>query len=264
MTETPQGSGADLARQALAAARAAAKNSPAPAPRRTRSTGRRSDRGGGRDPIAFGSLLGKVSAEQGWPAALEGGSVLARWPELCPQFATTVQPVRYNPDRGTLELRPSTHTIASGLRLLGGQLAKQINDKVGSTVVRAIRVLPVGATTTTPEPAPDAPAAADTTSPVRTRETASPGYRATLEAALAHRPERQPTNPYVAEAAERQEAALRAHRQPETEHRDAEWEIDRLTTAQVDRSEAVRRAAIARKRLEQAGGQMPRRAFDVA
>jgi hypothetical protein len=266
MNQQPPASGADLARQALAAARAAANGTPTQPARKTRTRSRRTDRGSGRDPIAFGSLLGKVSAEQGWPAALEGGNVLARWPELCPQFATTVQPVRYDAERGVLEVRPSSHTIASGLRLLGGQLAKQINDKMGRPVVKTIRVLPVGAvqqpnayTAVHTEGRP-----ADSEAPVKTRETASPGYRATLEAALTHRPERQPTNPYVAEAQERQEAALRARRLPEDEHREAHWELDRLAAGEVDRSEAVRRAAIARARQERAGGDVPRRLFGAA
>lgn len=265
MPDQPKGSGADLARQALAAARAAAKTSPVPTARKKRTRGRRAERGAGRDPIAFGSLLGKVSAEQGWPAALEGGSVLARWPELCPQFATTVQPVRYDPERAVLELRPSTHTIASGLRLLGGQLAKQINDKLGSTVVRAIRVLPVGATATgtadlVPEPA-------RTEAPVKTRDTASPGYRHVLELALENKPDRQPTNPYVLEAMAAQEAALRASRQPGSEHREAVWaEADAAAAAGPEPGslEASLRAAIAYKRREQAGLTQPRRAFDVA
>jgi hypothetical protein len=262
---TVQGSGADLARQALAAARAAAKTAPAPA-RKTGTRITRHQRGPGRDPIAFGTLLGRVSAEQGWPKALEGGDVLARWAELCPQFADTVQPAGYDPERGVLQLRPSSHAIASGLRILGGQLAKQINDKMGSTVVQAIRVLPVGTVTDRSREIPDEPShAAEPLAPVRTRETASPGYRIALKAALTHRTERQPTTPHVADAIERQEAALRANREPESHHRDAVWEIDRLAAQQADRGEAVRRAAIARKRADQAAaGQAPRRAFDAA
>lgn len=258
---TVQGSGADLARQALASARAAAKTSPTGPARKTRSRTQRAARGSGRDPVAFSALLGAVSAEQGWPQALEGGNVLARWPELCPQFQDTVQPVRYDPERRVLELRPSTHAVASGLRLLGGQLAKQINDKVGSPVVRAIRVLPVGRLTT-PTDNPML-AVAEPQAPVRTRETASPGYRTALEAALAHRTERPASSPYVAEAIERQEAALRANREPESQHRAAFWEMERIAGQQTDRSEAVRRAAIARKRREQAGTE-PQRAFGPA
>ncbi|MFF7795622.1 DciA family protein [Streptomyces sp. NPDC007991] len=258
---TQQASGADLARQALAAARANAKNSPAVAPKKTRPT-MRVHRGERADPQGLAGILGKLTAEQGWDQNLDGGNVIDQWPTLCPQYDGLVQPVHYDEQAGRLDLRPSTHTYGAQLRLLGGQLAKQINDKMGRPVVRTIRVLPVGTIDTTQTtvaatgPVPDAP--------VKTRETASPGYRATLEAALTHRPAKPPTNPYVAEAIARQEAALRAKRLPEDEHREAYWELDRLKSAEVDRSEAVRRAAIARARKERAGGDVPRRLFGAA
>ena len=258
----PKGSGADLARQALAVAIAAAKNSPTPAAKKPRTRVKRVPRGSGRDPLAFGALLDKVSAEQGWPKALEGGSILGRWPQLCPQFADTVQPVGYDPERGVLELRPLTHTIAAGLRIMGGQLAKQINDKLGTPTVRSIRVLAVGAPARSIQESAAEPVTAEPQAPIRTRETASPGYRAALEAALANRPERQSANPYVAEAETRQVAALRAGRQPEDEHRDAEWATD-TTSPAAGSMEASERAARAYAR-QQAAGQTPRRAFDVA
>ncbi|MGW4779974.1 hypothetical protein ACWEPA_25350 [Streptomyces filamentosus] len=56
---------------------------------------------------------------------------------------------------------------------------------MGSSVVRALRVLPPGAVDTTPPPAADRPApgkAAAPAGPVKTRETASAGYRLALEA----------------------------------------------------------------------------------
>jgi Mg-chelatase subunit ChlI len=100
---------------------------------------------------------------------------------------------------------------------------------------------------------------------VKTRETASPGYRATLEAALTHRPEHQPKDPRVLEAIRAQEAALRAKRQPESEHREAMWaELDQKTGPEPGSLEASIAAAIARKRREAADLTEPRRAFDVA
>ncbi len=89
------------------------------------------------------------------------------------------------------------------------------------------------------------------------------GGVAALEAALTHRTERPTVAPYVAEAIERQEAALRANREPEPQHRAAFWEMERIAGQQTDRSEAVRRAAIARERREQAGTE-PQRAFGPA
>jgi hypothetical protein len=261
--DTPQLSGKDLARQALAAYKATAGTAPAAAPAKSRRK-RTLRHGDGRDPVSLATAIAHLGADVPLETGIAGGSVIDQWPTLCPQYADTVQPVSYDPDRSRLDLRPANYAVASGLRLLGGQLAKQINDKMGRPVVRTIRVLPVGNLTSATAAATADAQQAEPTGPVKTRETASPGYRATLEAALAHRPERQPTNPYVAEAQERQEAALRANRQPEDEHRDAAWELDRLITSEVDRSEAVRRAAIARARQERAGGDVPRRLFGAA
>lgn len=263
MTTAPA-SGADLARQALAAARAAAKTTPAPGPKKHRRS-IRPTRGTAGDPQGLGSVLARLTAEQGWEDGLGGGNLLDQWASIAPtELATTVQPVSYDPDRGILELRPSSPAYATQLRWFQQQLAKHLNDKLGRPAVRTIRVLaPGGGTpaTATAIPEPAQPETPD--GPVKTRDTACAGYRAALEAVLANRPERQPANPYVAEALARQEAALRANRQPETEHRDAVWEIDRLTQAEPDRSETVRRAALARKR-DDAAGRVPRRAFDVA
>ena len=266
MTDTPQLSGRDLARQALAQYKATARIAPATGsakPRRKRVA----RPGDGRDPVTLGAALKGLGADVPLEAGLAGGSVIDQWATLCPQYEHTVQPVTYDPDRGRLDLRPSSDAYAAQLRLLGGQLAKQINDKLGRTVVRTIRVLPVG-----PVQPRNTTAAADPTetprneAPVKTRDTASPGYRHTLEAALTHRPDRTPTNPYVLEAIARQEAALRAKRQPEVEHREAVW-------AQQDAEEKAGPApgsveeSLARARAyarQTRAGRTPRRAFDVA
>ncbi|MEV5915799.1 DciA family protein [Streptomyces chartreusis] len=264
MTETPQLSGKDLARQALEAYKATARTTPtSPAKPKRKRVVRTGD---GRDPISLAAAITGLGADMPIDAGVAGGSIIEQWPTLCPQYADTVQPVAYNPERGRLDLRPANYAVASGLRLLGGQLCKQINDKAGRTVVRSIRVLPVGAVT------PTAPAAAQPTeqaapeTPPRTRETASDGYRAALALALENKPERQPTNPYVLEAIARQETALRTNRQPEAEHRDAVW-------AQADAEEQAGPAAgsveesLARARAyarQDRAGRAPRRAFDVA
>lgn len=263
MADSPTASGADLARQALAAARANAKTAPAASPKKIRRTVR-TTRGAYGDPQGLGSVLERLTAEQGWEAGIGGGNLIDQWADICPtELAITVQPVSYDAERGILELRPSSPAYATQVRLFQQQLAKHLNGKLGRPAVRGIRVLAVGATAAAAEPVVE-PQQADAEAPVKTREMASPGYRAALEAALAHRPERRPTDPYVAEALARQEAVLRANRQPEAEHRDAEWEIDRLSTAHVDDREAVRRAALARGRHERAGGEVPRRLFGAA
>jgi hypothetical protein len=214
-------------------------------------------RGGRAEPQGLNGILKRITVEQGWIDNLNGGSVIDQWPTLCPQYVGLVQPVHYDDASNRLDLRPSSHTYAAQLRLLGGQLAKQINDKMGRPVVRTIRVLPVGPISTVSGALPE-PDRTEPQGPVKTRESASPGYRQALVAALEHRPEPRHTDPYIAAALARQEAALRTNRAPEA------VEPEQLTERRVDRSEAVRRAALARKRQEAAGLTEPRRAFDVA
>ncbi|MFF7476593.1 DciA family protein [Streptomyces sp. NPDC008092] len=265
MTDAPQMPGRDLARQALAAYKATARTTPAAAPARTRRK-RVTRPGDGRDPISLATAITGLGADLPLDAGLAGGNLIDQWPTLCPQYVGLVEPARYDEQTGRLDLRPASHTYAAQLRLLGGQLAKQINDKLGRPVVRTIRVLPVGAVTAA-QPAPAAPAEDDPKAPVKTRQPAPPGYRIALEAVLAHRPERPPADPYQAAAIARQEAALRANRQPEAEHRDAVWaQADAETKAgpAAGSMAASERAALAFKRRDQAGLNQPRRAFDTA
>ena len=263
MTDTPQLVGVDLARQALAAARAAARTAPTSTPRRKPK--RTTRPGGRREPVTLADAITALGADLPLEAGVAGGSIIDQWPTLCPQYDGLVQPVAYDETRGRLDLRPSTHAYAAQLRLLGGQLAKQINDKTGRPTVRTIRVLPVGRVDT-----PTRPAAAigqpEPDAPVKTRETASPGYRSALEAALTNRPDRQPTDPYLAFALERQNRVLKnpANREPDGQFTDAAAEAERIAGPVLDRSEAVRRAALARKRAEASGLVEPRRVFDVA
>jgi hypothetical protein len=258
---TEPASGRDLARQALAAYKSTARPS-AQAKPRTRV--RRADRGTGRDPVGLGALLGRISAEQDWEASLSAGSIIDQWPDLCPQFVGRIQPVHYDPERRVLELRPCSPAYAAQLRLLGGQLAKQINDKLGSEVVRAIKPLPVGAITTTPtdrptvDPAPTPSLAA----PAKPRATPPPGYQA---ARAAIRPTTTGTvDARVVEAMERQAHAML--REPEGAFTDAvvaHQELEDATAAQnPDPLLASIQAALAYKH---GGEDKPiRRAFDVA
>jgi len=261
--ETPQTSGADLARQALARARAVAKTAPATKPRGPKRT--RRAHGTGRDPQALGGILGNLATDEGWNDNLGGGNILDRWTELCPSaYAQTTRPIAFDPETGLLTVKAVSHAVATHLRWMERQLIGYLNGQIGRSLVRKVQVGvgsdAVVSAAAVPESVPDRPADA----PVKTRETASAGYRATLEAARAHRPERQPTDPYIAEALTRQEAALRANRQPEIEHAGAVWEIDRLTSNQPDPADTIRRAALARARHEKAGGDVPRRLFGAA
>ncbi|MER6092489.1 DciA family protein [Streptomyces bluensis] len=267
MTDTPTASGRDLARQALAAYKASARNQPAQAPKKTRRSTRPA-RGEGRDPQGLGAVLGRLTAEQGWTDNVTGGNLLDRWATISPtELATTVQPVSYDAERGLLTLRPSTPAYGTQLRLFQKQLAQHLNGKLGRPAVRGIRVLAPGH-----GPAPEPGQAATDTptvpeAPVRTRETASDGYRQALALALENRPQRRPADPYTAEAMARQETALRAGRQREDEHQEYVEEQERLKRAAGPAPGSVEESlarAIAYKRREAAGLNQPRRVFDVA
>jgi hypothetical protein len=258
MTDLPATSGADLARQALAAYKATSKTKPSTAPKpRTR----RPIRGERRDPAGLGNVLGAISAELGWQQGVRGGDLLERWPDLCPQYVGRVEPAHFDPQAGRLDLRPSSPAYATQLRLLGGQLCKQINDKMGQAVVRSIRVLPVGALSSeesSRRPTPATPTATVDAGPVKTRETASDGYRATLAAVRRAAP--RTVDPHVLEAIARQNQA--ATREPETAFAATVAAMEAIAPTAVRDSERARLNAVERK--YRAGDNTVRTAFGAA
>lgn len=261
MTDQQQASGRDLARQALAAYKATQRGGPPARPGKARHRTVRTNRSGGRDPVGFGAVLEQINGEQGWSIALGGGNILDQWASLCPQFVGRVEPVSFDADSGRLDLRPGSPAYAAQLRLLGGAVAKQINDKLGKTVVRTIRILTVGALKSgTVEPEPCAPAP---TAPVRTRDTASPGYQRALQAHLENHRATPAANPLIGAAIARQNQALAAHREPEDAFTDAVAEMERLTGGQpADALEASFQAAL---RYKYSGrGREPQQVFKTA
>lgn len=261
-----QPSGVDLARAALLAARAAAKTRPVQ-PERKKTRGIRTRGRSHGDPMGLGAAITTMMTERGWEPPAAGGSIIDQWPTIAPELAGKVHATRYEHENGTLHLQPTSAAYATQLRLHQTQILAKVRQHPAGTSVRALKVLPAGSAPTAaaiavPEPSP---APAEPAGPVRTRETASPGYRAALEATLANRPERQPTDPYVLEAIQRQEAALRANRQPLHEDREAMWaQADTHKETRPGSVEASLRAARAFKRREQAGLTKPRRNLDVA
>ncbi|MFG2540719.1 DciA family protein [Streptomyces sp. NPDC048511] len=251
-------SGKDLARQALAAYKATAKTAPTSKPKLRQI---KRNRGPGREPVGLGGILGNISTEQGWELSLEGGSILDQWATLCPDLAGRAEPVAYDAERGRLDLRPASPAYATQLRLFGGQLCKRVNDKVGQDVVRSIRVLPVGALSneeSSNRPGVATPAAAVDPGPVKTRDTASDGYKATLAAVRRAAP--RTVDPRVLEAMRAQEQT--AAREPETAFAQTVAAMQDLAPAPVDTAEQIRQAAIARK--YGAGDQTVRTAFGAA
>ncbi|MGA5670119.1 DciA family protein [Streptomyces pseudogriseolus] len=259
---TTQPSGIDLARAALAAARANAKTRPTQPQRKTRTPRSRTRSHG--DPVGLGAALTAMMTERDWRPPEAGGSILDQWATIAPELNGKVAAVRFEHDTGTLHLRPASTAYGTQLRLHQTQILTRIQQTPAGRSVEALKILPPGAATSVHTEAVTEPEKSREPAPVRTRETASPGYRQALAAALDNRPAPPPVNPYLEEARQRQEAALRANRQPETEHRDGVWEIDRLATVQARDEDSSRRAAIARARQERASSGTPQRVTDVA
>lgn len=132
-------SGADIARAALAAARAG-RRTPAPRPvvarRRRGWSGPRPDN---RDPQPLGALASRLVAERGWTEHVAAGVVFARWAALVgAEVAEHAQPVSLT--QGELIVRASSTAWATQLRLLQRQLLTRITAGVGPGVVTALRV----------------------------------------------------------------------------------------------------------------------------
>jgi hypothetical protein len=249
-------SGKDLARQALAAYKATAKTAPAT---KGKQRLKKATRGPGREPVGLGGVLGHISTEQGWDLAREGGSIRDQWATLCPELVGHAEPVAYDPEQRRLDIRPVSPVYATHLRVSSHMLCGRINKKLGKDVVRTINVLKVGAVAAEPssrhEPITRTAAALG---PVKTRETASAGYQATL--AAVRKPEARTVDPRVLEAIARQEQD--AAREPETAFTQTVAAMQDLAPTAVRPSERARLAAVEWK--HKAGDRTVRTAFGAA
>jgi predicted nucleic acid-binding Zn ribbon protein len=135
-------SGIELAREALAQAKADAKRRGAQPGRGTRKkrsrTGREPGRGG--DPTAFGPAIRELLAARGWEERVAVGGVFGRWPELVgPELAEHTEPQTF--EDGILVVAADSNTWAAQLRLLSGPLVKRLNEELGHGTVRRVKVV---------------------------------------------------------------------------------------------------------------------------
>lgn len=149
--------GADLARDALAAARAAAAARRAAAggpvrrtaPRRSAASGagrgrpRRRGWSGprpdDRDPQTLGRIAARLSAQRGWAPRLASGSVFGRWADLVGRdVAEHATPVALRD--GELTVQAESTAWATQLRLLQRQLLARIAAGLGNGVVTSMRI----------------------------------------------------------------------------------------------------------------------------
>ena len=140
----PELKGPDLARAALARARAAARQkglSPgAPRQRARRVDPERSGSGpDGRDPVLFGTMIRRLVAERGWEETTTAAGVLANWDRLVgPEIADHCQPTSLVD--GVLELVAESSAWATQLRLLTRTMTARLTEQVGAGVVTSIVV----------------------------------------------------------------------------------------------------------------------------
>ncbi|MFE0580210.1 DUF721 domain-containing protein [Streptomyces sp. NPDC058874] len=206
-------SGVDLARQALVAAREAAKNNGATTrkPKRRATTVVRRD---GREPLGLGAAIDTMMTERGLVAPAAGGSVLARFDAILaaavPELAGRVKAAAFDADSGRLDVVPDAPAVGTKLRWSAPKLIAAANQTAPEANVRTLHVLapaPVKAGSTTAAAAPAPQPAAPAVVPVE-RRTPPDGYRRAIEA---HRQAAPPSrvDPAIAEAVERQAKAMR-------------------------------------------------------
>jgi predicted nucleic acid-binding Zn ribbon protein len=145
----------DLARDALAAARAASAARRAAGggaagirkPVRRTGTGmgrprRRGWSGSGadeRDPQMLGRLTSRLSGDRGWAPRLANGSVFGRWAELVgEEVAEHARPVSLRD--GVLTVAADSTAWATQLRLLQRQLIGKLAAGLGDGVVKTMRI----------------------------------------------------------------------------------------------------------------------------
>ncbi|MFJ7209488.1 DUF721 domain-containing protein [Streptomyces sp. NPDC098789] len=256
-------SGIDLARQALVAAREAARKSGATTRKPKRRTGTVVRRDG-REPLGLGSAISRMMTERAMVAPAAGGSVLADFDAILaaavPELAGRVQAVAFDADTGRLDIAPDAPAIGTKLRWSAPKLIKVANERVPGASVRALHVLapaPVKTgTTTTAGAAAPAPTAPGLPAVPVERRTPPDGYRRAIEA---HRAAAASSliDTGIAEAAERQNRALRelsrqAFPEPDVAPADALSPIDGAVLQRRREFTATEAAALHRARAERA------------
>ena len=142
--------GSDLAREALKAAQASARQAGRTRGGRNGSAGgtagqsRRRRRWSGakpdeRDPQPLGRLAARLAATRGWATRLAGGQVFGKWAALVgAEVAEHTELVALT--EGELTVRADSTAWATQLRLLQRQLLVKIAAEVGNGVVTRLKV----------------------------------------------------------------------------------------------------------------------------
>jgi predicted nucleic acid-binding Zn ribbon protein len=144
--EADRKSGADLARDAMARARASAKQRGAyrtspTAARVKRATKRRESQpfSGGRDPLTMNDAVDSLLRRMGWTEQIEVSGVIGRWREVVgDHIADHCEPLGF--DEGILTVKATSTAWATQLAIMSGQIRHRINEEFGRDIVREIKV----------------------------------------------------------------------------------------------------------------------------
>lgn len=144
----------DLARRALAAARAEARRRGQAAAKRA---GRRQQQGGRateptgprpdeRDPQPLGRTIERLVIDRGWETPAAVGGVLGRWDELVgPELGAHCRPQSF--EEGVLVVEADSTAWATQVRLLASDLLRRLNTELGHGTVTKIQVRAPGGPT---------------------------------------------------------------------------------------------------------------------
>lgn len=132
--------GPDLARAALAKAKARAKERGlAPRTARPRAPRRAEITGDARDPVLFGAAIARLVAERGWESTTSAARVMGEWDVLVgPEIAEHCRPASLL--EGELVLVAESSAWATQLRLLAAPLLRRLTAQVGHGVVTRVVV----------------------------------------------------------------------------------------------------------------------------
>ena len=91
--------------------------------------------------MAVGGAWTRLVDDQGWQTGLDVASLLGMWPDIVGSAnAEHTSPESFEPDAGLLVIRTSSTAWAEQLRLMLPAVRSAIEAKVGTGVVRDIRI----------------------------------------------------------------------------------------------------------------------------
>jgi predicted nucleic acid-binding Zn ribbon protein len=92
--------------------------------------------------MTLGGAWGSLVSDRGWTTALDVASLHGLWPQIVgPANAQHASPESFDPETGVLVIRTSSTAWAEQLRLMLPALRSAIDGRVGTGVVRDIRLL---------------------------------------------------------------------------------------------------------------------------